>query len=1346
MIDRTGNQKRGWKRPSPDRSKTGVKQRTEARPARKHKASAELAEDRPAGRQEESAEPAAPLTEAGLRERPFPIVGVGASAGGLEAFTQLLQHLPTDTGMGFVLVQHLDPAHGSALTELLAKATPMPVAEVKNRMRVEPNLVYVIPPNVTMTIAQGQLKLLPRPAVAAPHKVIDAFFQSLAEDQKSQAIGVILSGTATDGTLGLEAIKAEGGITFSQDEKSAKYDGMPRSAIASGCVDFVLTPQEIAEELGRLSRHPYVVPNAGQPASPEAAGEETGGLRRILALLRTSHGVDFSAYKTATMRRRVNRRMALNKLERLGDYHRLLRTNRGEAEALFEDLLINVTSFFRDAGVYGVLKRKVFPRLLRGRSPEEPVRLWVVGCSHGQEAYSLAMAYLECAGDHRRQLPAQIFATDVSEAALEKARTGFYPKAVAEEVSPERLRRFFVEVEGGYRVNKLVREMCLFARHNLLADPPFSRLDLISCRNVLIYLEGEAQKKLLPMFHYSLRPGGYLWLGSSETVGAFHDLFAAEDRKHKIFSKKPVPFRHPFALPVPGRGHAAVAVRGVEKGEPLAAARVQADAQREADRLLLTRFAPAGVVIDGRMEVLQFRGDTGPYLRPPPGKPNASLLAMLREGLLMPVRAAIQKARKENQTVRKTGLRVKQNGGMGTVEVEVLPIGNLPAEQRHFLVLFEPVPKNVPATVGASKQAFAAAPTRENKPSRTGATRELKRQARQDESGRNRRLQQELTDSKDYSQSVTEQYDVAMEELQSANEEAQSANEELQSINEELETSQEELQGTNEELTSVNQELQNRNQELTQFHNDLLNLLSSVGIPMVILGPDLRIRRITPVAEKMLNIIPSDTGRSINDIKLKVEVPDLEKMILEVIDTVAPQEREVRDREGRWYLLRLRPYKTQDNRIEGAVLLLLDVAERELLQRAQHQKELYRLADSLNRATTVEMVYNAALDAIVAALGADRAAVLLLDERGAMRFKAWRGLSEAYRRAVEGHSPWTPDIREPQPFCVANIAEKELSEELRRALQAEGIGALAFVPLLYQNRLLGKFMVYYNAPHAFSDDEMQLARTIANQLAFGLERKRNEVALHQAKEQLTSRATRLQEAVAERSDELTATNKQLEAFVYSIAHDLRAPLRSMEGFATMLLEEGGATLSERAQDYAGRISKSAQFMDQLLQDLLAFSQIGQQQLELSSVNLERLVQQTLSHLEKEIAETRARVEAVPPWPAVRAQEQILGQVFNNLITNALKFVAPGAHPKVRLSATETAEWVRVWVEDNGIGVAPEYHEQLFRIFTRLHGEEYPGTGIGLAIVQKGVERMGGRVGVESTPGQGSRFWVELQKA
>src|SRR3989449_4575189 len=842
----------------------------------------------------------------------FPIVGVGASAGGLEAFTQLLKALGPGTGMAYVLVQHLDPSHESALTELLAKATEMPVRQVTDATPVEPNHVYVIPPNVDMIISQGILRLTARTETRGYHMPIDRFLRSLAEDQGSNAIGVILSGTASDGTLGLAATKAEGGITFAQDEKSAKFDGMPQSAIAAGCVDFVLPPEAIGRKLERIRAHPYLAP-ASSSRTPELVPDGDPQLKNILHLLRMANEVDFSDYKPATVKRRIIRRMALHQIGTLKDYVQLLRHHPAEVEALHEDLLIKVTSFFRDPAAFEALKAEVFPGILKHRSPEEPIRVWVPGCSTGEETYSQAIALLEFLGHRSADIPIQLFGTDLSQESIGKARAGIYPESIVADVSPERLRRFFAKVEVGYRINKTIRDMCVFARQNFLQDPPFSRIDVISCRNVLIYLGPVLQKRIMPIFHYALKPRGFLMLGGAEgIIGTGSDLFELMDRKHKIYCRKSTPsgLHFDFAASQYPTGAANLASdKQTQKREGV----VQLlDLRKEADRILLTKYAPVAVVINDDMEVLESRGHVGLYLELASGRASFNVLKMAREGLLFDLQAAINKAKteKEGVPVRKENVPVERDGELKDVNLEVTRFKVASNRERNFLIVFE---DSRPAGRAESAGTVAG----EAKLSEGGKEKRSDRQSSH--------LKQELVATKRYLHSLVEDKEASNEELQAANEEILSSNEELQSTNEELQTAKEELESTNEELHTVNEELHNRNFELTEANTDLVNLLSSVNIAMVMLGRDLRIRRVTPGGGERFGFLLTDVGRPITNIRPNIDVPDLEQIILEVINTVSVKEREVQDREGHWYSLRILPYKTLEDTIDGAVLTLVDI-------------------------------------------------------------------------------------------------------------------------------------------------------------------------------------------------------------------------------------------------------------------------------------------------------------------------------------------------------------------------------------------------------------------------------------
>jgi two-component system CheB/CheR fusion protein len=847
------------------------------------------------------------LAEKAAMGKPFPIVGIGASAGGFEAFSEFLKFLRSDTGMAFVLVQHLDPKHKSQLTELLGRSASLPVVEAKDDVEVLPDQIYVIPANAQITISDGRLRVSPRKETEFPPMPVDAFFRSLAAEQQDRAIGIVLSGTGTDGTLGIEAIKGEGGITFAQHESSAKFYGMPGSAVNSGSVDFMLTPEGIATELNRISQHPYLGRARETPArkaahdakpDPMLKGSEKE-MGRLFSLLRARTGVDFALYKHSTLKRRIVRQMILHKLDSLGKYVSHLERQPKEVEGLFNDLLIYVTSFFRDPLAFQGLKKAVFPKLIKAHPDDSPLRFWVCGCSTGEEAYSLAISLVEFFEQSRTHRHVQIFASDISDVGINKARAGLYPENILQDVSAERLRRFFSKADGHYQVNKSIREMVIFARQNLIVDPPFSNLDLITCRNVLIYLDALLQRKIMPVFHYALRPQGFLMLGNSETVGASSDLFSLVNKKHKIYAKK-----HSYARPAFSTGHKRAREMGERMAQPAPSEVGPPDLQTQMDKLLLRDFAPAAVLVSVDMEVLHFRGRTGDYLEHPPGAASLNLLRMARESLVIDLRAAFTKAIKNDAYVRHTA-PVRREGQLTEVIIEVLPFKHEPESERFFLVIFRET---------------AGVPLEPEGPGKSRGTTASARDARE-----MTKVRSELRTTRESLQTIIEEQETNNQELKSANEEIQSSNEELQSTNEELETAKEELQSTNEELTTLNEELQTRNTELGQAINDLTNLLSSINVAILMLGEDLSIRRYTPMAERLFNLIPSDLGRRLSDMNRSILIPDLDQTVSGVVANLTSVERDVQDRDGRWYSLRIRPYRTRENKIEGVVILLVDI-------------------------------------------------------------------------------------------------------------------------------------------------------------------------------------------------------------------------------------------------------------------------------------------------------------------------------------------------------------------------------------------------------------------------------------
>ncbi len=1204
----------------------------------------------------------------------FPIVGVGASAGGLEAFTQLLKALPSRTGMAYVLVQHLDPTHESALTELLTKTTEMPVRQVADATLVEPNHVYVIPPNVDMIISQGILRLTARTDARGHHLPIDRFLRSLAEDQGSNAIGVILSGTASDGTLGLAAIKAEGGITFAQDEKSAKFDGMPQSAIAAGCVDLVLPPHGIAEELVRICEHPYL---AHSPSSKiaELIPDSDPHLKNILLSLRMANKIDFSDYKPATVKRRILRRMTLHKIENVKEYVHFLQRHPAEVESLYEDILIHVTSFFREPDAFEALKTEVLPAILKSRSPAEPIRIWVPGCSTGEETYSHAISLLEFLGDRKADIPIQLFGTDLSQAGIDKARAGVYPESIAADVSPQRLQRFFTKVEGGYRITKTIRDMCVFARHNLLQDPPFSRIDIISCRNVLIYFGLALQKRVMPTFHYALKARGFLILGRSEGIlGTASDLFELMDRKHKIYCRKSTPARLHFDFAASQHpleaGNLATDKEASRKSE--GGARLF-ELNKETDRILLTKYAPVAVVINQDMEVLQSRGHVGLYLGLAPGRADLNILKMAREGLLFDLHAAINKAKKEGIPVRKENVEVGRNGELKAVNFEVIPLKTTSTKERHLLIIFE-----------------AATPPGRSEAAETMATGlELGKGGKKERSNRQTiQLSQELAATKRYLHSLVEDKEANNEELQAANEEILSSNEELQSTNEELQTAKEELESTNEELHTVNEELHNRNSELTQANNDFVNLLSSTNIAMVMLGGDLRIRRVTPQAERLLGLIPTDIGRLITNIRPNIDVPDLEQMIAEVIKTATVQEREVRDREGHWYSLRILPYRTLESIIEGVVLTLVDInvlknnLEEIRLSRDQLVRERRKLEEVLRQMPCGVMIAEAPSGRLIL-INKQVEEILRHAFPHATKIEEY----VQYKAFHLNEQPFKP---EEWPLARSLTRGEVVTDEEIEYVRGDGTPVFLSVssaPILdHEGRIIAAVITFFDLTHRKATEE-----------------------------------------VLRSTEKLAATGRLAASF----GHEINNPLQTLTDVLYLL---GQSTrLGEAERQHLATADGELERVAHLTTSMLGFYRNSTSPVD---VKICEVLDSVLKFYGPAIRSGKIIVEKrYDSEDVIRGFPGEITQVFSNLVGNALEALAPEGTLELHVLASRdwgnpTRRGVRVFTADNGSGISGENRRRIFEPFFTTKGEK--GTGLGLWVASGIVDKHGGWIRVRSS--------------
>jgi len=846
----------------------------------------------------------------------FPIVGIGASAGGLEALEQFMGHIPAGCGMAFVVVQHLDPTRKGHMAELLQRSTPMKVVQVKDRTRVRPDRVYMIPPNKDMSILHGMLHLFEPTAARGLRLPIDFFLRSLALDQQQHSIGVILSGMGSDGTLGLRDIKEKAGLTLAQEPASAKFNSMPLSVIDAGLADIVATAEELPGKiLAFLER-------ASLTDMPATATEEKSrsALEKVLILLRTRTGHDFSCYKRSTLDRRIERRMGIHQIDKIPVYVRFLQENPQELELLFKELLIGVTSFFRDPLAWQALHDEILPPLLANH-PAGPLRAWVVGCSTGEEAYSLAITIKEVIEQlkAKKNFKVQIFATDLDRDAIDKARLGVFLENIAADVAPERLRRFFTKEERGYRVRAEIREMVIFSPHSLILDPPFTKLDFLSCRNLLIYLTPDIQKKLVPLFHYSLNPAGVLMLGSAETIGHFGGLFATANAKQRIFQRvesavrpEPIEFPSSFAPAMPPGAASRPSPKPYQSLQTLA------------EQLVLQRYAPPSVLVNEQGNILFVSGRTGKYLEPAAGKANWNIFAMARDGLRYELTGAFHQALRQEGPVILRGLKIDADSGPQFVDISVEKLAPSEPLAGSLMIVFSDV----------------AAPT-----STPAAGRAPARPAR---SPRQAELERELHQTRAELQNTREEMQSSHEELKSTNEEMQSTNEEMQSTNEELTTSKEEMQSLNEELQSVNAELQGKVDELSRSNNDMKNLLNSTDVATLFLDNELKVRRFTTCAAKIIKLIPGDVGRPITDLASDLLYPELPDDAREVAAKLGCTDKAIHSRDGSWFTVRIIPYRTLDDRIDGVVITFWDISTAKALEAKLQDMQVnlqLRLAD-----------------------------------------------------------------------------------------------------------------------------------------------------------------------------------------------------------------------------------------------------------------------------------------------------------------------------------------------------------------------------------------------------------------
>ena len=1119
------------------------------------------------------AQPEEQSTPAQLEDS-FPVVGIGASAGGLAAFEAFFSAMPTATGSGmaFVLVQHLAPDHKSILSDLVKRYTTMQVYEVSDGMQIRPDCAYIIPPNRDMALRNGTLGLVEPSAPRGHRQPIDYFFRSLAEDQHDRAICIVLSGTGSDGTLGVRGIKGEGGMIMAQTPGSAQYDGMPRSAIATGLVDYIMPPAEMPAQLAAYVSHAFQ-----KRALPESVPEPgiNHGLKRICKLLRAQTGHDFSAYKENTIIRRVARRMAVHQIDQVEDYLYYLQQNAAEGEALFRELLIGVTSFFRDTEAFDFIRTRVIPRLFAGKAPAGTVRVWVCGCSTGEEAYSIAILLQEHMESLKHPIKIQVFATDIDRRAIEQARNGIYPASIAADVTPERLARFFHQNEPGgeYRIQRVIRDLLVFSEQDVIKDPPFSKLDLICCRNLLIYLNADLQKKLIPLFHYALVPEGVLVLGTSETVGDYSALFSSLDRRTKIYSR---------LRDLPGVVHPMLGeimqpwMEGESRHPSHRAVRTSVEPRlrfRElTETALLDHYAQAAVLVTGHGEILHVFGRTGKYLEPAPGDAAVNVLPMARQGLRRDLTTALHYAVSRKEVARRTGLQVKTNGHFINVNLTVRPVvhDTDSGAQDAYLVVLEEVP---PLDSGPEGPV----------PVTSAVTADVNSDARITA------LERDLRTKDEYLQTTIEEMETTTEELKSSNEEMQSVNEELQSTNEEMETSKEELQSVNEELSTVNTELQSKVADLSRANNDMNNLLAGTGVATLFVDHDLRIARFTPTTTELINLIHTDVGRPVGHfVSNLVGYDRLAVDVQAVLDDLVPREAEVQTTAGRWYLMRVRPYRTLENVIEGAVITFIDITERKRAEDAQRQSEnglaaeleaiirLQTLAGRFVLEGGLPELLSQVLESAIAIAGTGMGTIQLMDARsGQLRIEAHRGFQQPFldfwKTTGEGEGSCGAALKSAERVIVEDVAESPIfaGKPALDVMLAAGARAVQSTPLMSRaGRALGMISTYFQVPRRLADRTLRLMDLLAHQTADIIERGQNEESINRQREWLELAHECAASGAFEwniQSGEIT-WSREMEALYGLKLHEFEGTFEAWSGRIHELDREGTAIATARSAE------------------------------------------------------------------------------------------------------------------------------------------------------------------------------------
>jgi two-component system CheB/CheR fusion protein len=1307
-------------------------------------------------------------SEAALK--PFPVVGIGASAGGVEAASAFLRSLDPNIGMAYVFVHHLSSSSESHLTEILQRETSMPVIKVKDGMKIKPDHVYVIPPKTYMSIAAHQLTLLPR--AASDLHPIDFFLNTLASNFQHNAIGIILSGTDADGTLGLKAIKQEGGITFAQDE-SAAHNQMPVKATEAGYVDYVLPPHRIAEELAMLIRHPYAV------ASPnEELAKNEKEIKKILTIVLQKFDVDFfSHYKRTTVYRRIIRRMALNKIQKFEDYAKKLRDDTAEVNALYNDFLINVTSFFREPAFYKNLETNIFPQLVKDKKSSDGVRVWIAGCATGEEAYSTAICMAEFLEKKKLAIPVQIFSTDLDEKAIDKARYGVYSKSSVQHISPYRLKTFFTKIDGHYQIHKNIRDMCIFSVHNLMKDPPFSRMDLISCQNVLIYIEAAPQRKILQAFHYALKPSGFLLLGKSESIGNAIELFHPVEKDSRLYTKK-IPATLP-RLDFGIRPHPATVGFNRQNTEQ----RTETDVEKESDKLLLSRYVPASVLINKDLEILRFRGSTAAFFQPASGKASLNLMKMLKEELIFDMRGLLQKVKKTDSVVAKNDIHIDDRGNL--VSVEIAPLKT--AKELYYLIIFK----------------------EQTQPSETKIKKT--KTVKGDQQARITKLEQSLKDAREQIRAITEDFDVSREELQSANEEILSSNEELQSINEELETSKEELQSANEELTTINEELQNRIEELKQLHEYAEAIIETLHGPLVVLNGQMRVRTANKAFYDFFKLNREQTeGNFIYDLSDgQWDIPALHIHLQEIF----PKKLYFKNFEishnfpiigHRIMVVNAHKLSHSDSANETQILVAFDdiTQYREAEQTLIQTQEQLKLA--LEGGSVGTWQWNIKTNEVDGSM--EQAALFGLKNNLFFKtFSEWekalhpddlkdvkkhltRSMDEKIPLDIEFRIFW-PDHSVHWILSKANtyydksgrpdrmmginidITERKLATEALAESEKRFHNMSDNAPVMiwmsdvnqqcnFLNRtwltFRGKTLElemgkgWYEGIHPDDRDDFisTYDEAYADRKEFKIDYRlrRHDGEYRWIMNHGVPRYVNNENFIGYIGTCIDITEridleKQKDDFMGIASHELKTPVTSIKAYAQILQEKFRKANDSNSTAMLGRLDSQIDKLTSLINTLLDVAKIQSGQMDYDDDFFD--VNQFVQEITEEIQRTSTKHEIKLQLNAsgkIFADRSRIAQVLMNLISNAIKY-SPDSNKVIVQTDQDHSNFIFT-VQDFGIGISKNMQNQIFGRFFRVSesaGNRVSGLGLGLYISSEIIKQQGGKISLQSEPGKGSRF-------